>query len=233
MVAQRPASPRRISLIIPALNEAECIGPLLAEVPSGAVHEIIVVDNGSTDGTGAAAQTAGAQVVREDRRGYGYACAAGAAAAGGDLLAFMDGDGSFVPAELSLLAAPLQRAAADMSLGSRLQAGDLLDAMPAHQLLGNRFVAWILNRRFGLSLTDLGPFRVIRRDLFLSLEMQEFTYGWPVEMIVKAARRQARILEVPVTYRKRFAGRSKVGGTVRGTLLAAYRFSRVIVRYAF
>ena len=157
----------RVSLIIPALNEAECIGPLLAEMPDGVVHQIVVVDNGSTDGTGEAAQAAGAQVVREARRGYGYACAAGVAAAGGDILAFMDGDGSFVPGELAALLAPLGAGAADLALGSRFLGGMAPGAMPPHQLFGNQLVAKLVGARFGLRLTDLGPFRVIRRDLLL------------------------------------------------------------------
>lgn len=222
-----------VSLIIPALNEAECIGPLLAEAPEGIAHQIIVVDNGSTDGTGEAAQAAGAQVVREERRGYGYACAAGVAAASGDILAFMDGDGSFVPGELAALLAPVSAGIADLALGSRFLGGMAPGAMPPHQLFGNKLVAKLVGARFGLRLTDLGPFRVVRRDLLQSLEMQEFTYGWPLEMIMKAVRRQARVAEVPVTYRRRFAGQSKVGGTLRGTVLATYRILRVTLRYGF
>ncbi len=222
-----------VSLIIPALNEAGSIGPLLAEVPAGLVHEIIVVDNGSTDNTGDAARSAGAIVVREERRGYGYACAAGVAAAQGDILVFMDGDGSFAPGELPSLLAPLHRGEADLVLGSRPLGGMDLDAMPVHQRGGNRLVVWLLGRLYGVRLTDLGPFRAIRRDLLLDLKMQEHTYGWPVEMMVKTACRHARMVEVPVSYRRRTAGQSKVGGTVRGTVLAAYRIFRVTFRYAW
>jgi len=221
-----------VSLIIPALNEAGSIGPLLAEVPAGLVDEIIVVDNGSTDATGDAARSAGAKVVTEPRRGYGYACAAGVAAAHGDILVFMDGDGSFAPGELPILLAPLNSGQADLVLGSRTLGGMALDAMPVHQRAGNQLVVWLLGRLYRVTLTDLGPFRAIRRDLLLDLTMKEHTYGWPVEMMVKAARRHARLVEVPVSYRRRTAGESKVGGTVRGTVLAAYRILRVTFRYA-
>ena len=221
-----------VSLIIPALNEAACIGPLLAELPPGLVQEVIVVDNGSTDGTGAAALAAGARAIVEPRRGYGFACAAGAAIAQGDVLAFMDGDGSFVPGELADLLAPMVNDAADLVLGTRMLGGMAAKSMPPHQIYGNRLVARLLRMLYGLHLTDLGPFRAIRRDLLLGLDLQERTYGWPVEMIVKTARRHAHIVEVPVTYRPRFAGESKVGGTVRGSALATYRIFRVTFQYA-
>jgi glycosyltransferase involved in cell wall biosynthesis len=223
----------RVSLIIPALNEAECIGPLLAAIPSGIAQQVIVVDNGSDDGTGEAARAAGASVVWEPRRGYGYACAAGVVVADGTVLAFMDGDGSFVPKELYRLLEPLENREADLVLGSRMLNSLPSDAMPPHQLFGNKFIAWLFNQLYSVHLTDLGPFRAIHRDLLISLDMREYTYGWPVEMMVKVARRQMRIVEVPVTYRPRFAGESKVGGTVRGSVLAAYRIFRVIFRYAF
>ncbi len=221
-----------VSLVIPACNEAECIGPLLAEIPEGLVEQVIVVDNDSTDGTAEIARQAGAVVVSEPRRGYGYACAAGAAAASGELLAFMDGDGSFVPGELTRLLQILEDGQTGLALGSRnlqpLPAG----AIPPHQLFGNRLVAWLLNRIYSIHITDLGPFRAIRRDLLASLEMHEFTYGWPVEMMVKVARRKLPIQEAPVTFRPRLGGKSKVGGTLRGTLLATYRIFRVILSYS-
>jgi glycosyltransferase involved in cell wall biosynthesis len=222
----------QISLIIPALNEADCLAPLLAEVPRGVAHEVIVVDNGSTDDTAGVARRCGARVVLEPRRGYGHACAAGMAAASGEVLAFMDGDGSFVPTELAMLLAPLQSNDADMVVGSRMRGGMTAGAMPPHQVVGNQLIAWLMHRLYGLALTDLGPFRAIRRDLLGALNLQELTYGWPVEMLVKAARHHARILEIPVSYRARFAGQSKVGGTVRGTVLATYRILRTTFRYA-
>jgi glycosyltransferase involved in cell wall biosynthesis len=222
----------RITLIIPALNEAACIAPLLAELPAGLVHELLVVDNGSTDDTAGAARGAGAQVIIEPRRGYGYACAAGVAAASGDLLAFMDGDGSFVPGELATLLAPLLDGSADLVLGTRMRGGMTAGAMPLHQRFGNQLIARLMHRLYGLHLTDLGPFRAVHRDLLSTLDMREMTYGWPVEMIVKAACQGARIVERPISYRPRSAGVSKVGGTVRGTILATYRILRTTFRYA-
>jgi len=220
-----------ISLIIPVLNEAACIGALLAELPPAVAHEILVVDNGSTDATAAIARGAGVRVVSEPRRGYGYACAAGAAAASGEVLVFMDGDGSFVPEQIALLVGAIA-AGADLALGTRMQGGMVAGAMPPHQLHGNRLVAWLVRRIYGVPLTDLGPFRAIRRSLLGQLDMRERTYGWPIEMIVKAARQGATIVELPVGYRPRFAGHSKVGGTVRGTVLATYRILSVTLRYS-
>jgi glycosyltransferase involved in cell wall biosynthesis len=221
-----------VTLIIPALNEAACIGPLLAELPPGLVQDLLVVDNGSSDDTAGAARQAGARVVAEPRRGYGYACAAGAAAARGEILAFMDGDGSFIPAELRALLGPIRDGSADLVLGTRMRGTMAAGAMPPHQRLGNRLVARLMTLLYDLPLTDLGPFRAIRRDLLEALDMREMTYGWPVEMIVKAARAEARIVELPVSYRPRLAGQSKVGGTVRGTSLATYRILRTTFRYA-
>lgn len=223
----------RASLIIPALNEADCLGQLLAEVPAAQLHQVIVVDNGSTDDTAEVARESGALVIEEPRRGYGFACAAGSAAAEGDVLVFMDGDGSFVPGELVDLLMPVAQDQVDLVLGARRFQGSKSEVMPPHQRFGNHLFAWWLRRRYGLMLTDLGPFRAIRRELLLALDMQEHTYGWPLEMIIKTARARKRLLEVPVTYRPRFAGQSKVGGTLRGSVLSAYRYFRVMFRYAF
>lgn len=222
-----------VSLVIPALNEAECIGRLLAEVPHHLLHQLIVVDNGSTDDTIQVARAGGAQVITEPRRGYGYACAAGAAVSDGDVLVFMDGDGSFIPAELPNLVALLADGKADLVLGSRMLKNSGQIAMPTHQRFGNLLFAWLLRRRYGLALTDLGPYRAIRRELLLELNMQERTYGWPLEMIIKTARLRKPIVEVPVNYRPRFAGQSKVGGTLRGSILTGYRFLSVMLRYSF
>ncbi|MCX6032060.1 MAG: glycosyltransferase family 2 protein [Chloroflexi bacterium] len=224
----------RTTVIIPALNEAGNIGRLVAEVLATAAVDVIVADNGSTDATAAEARAGGATVVAEPRRGYGYACAAGVAAAGdADILAFLDGDYSFLPAELPRLLAPILAGEADLVLGSRPAGHIARGAMPPHQRFGNWLVARLMNRLYGLTLTDLGPYRAIRRSLLAQLDMQEMTYGWPTEMIVKAARQGARIVEVPVSYHSRRAGRSKVSGTVRGTLLAARYILGVTLRYAW
>lgn len=225
--------PPTITLIIPALNEAECLPALLQETPHALLHETIVVDNGSTDATSAVARAAGAVVVSEPRRGYGYACAAGVAAATGDILVFMDGDGSFVPDELQGLVESIIAGQADLVLGTRLRGGMSTGAMPLHQRFGNHLVAWLVRRFYRVDLTDLGPFRAIRRDRLAGLQMQERTYGWPIEMLVKAAKQRLRLLEVPVRYRPRLAGQSKVGGTLRGTVLATYKILRVTFRYVW
>lgn len=223
----------RTSLIIPALNEAESLAMLLAEIPPTLVEQIIVVDNGSTDTTAQVGRDYDAHVVNEPRRGYGYACAAGSLAAQFEVLVYMDADGSFLPAELPSLVDPIRNGQADLVLGSRLLGGLQPGAMPAHQRFGNWLVSWLFGFFYGVHLTDLGPFRAIRRDLLLSLHMRELTYGWPVEMMVKAARRGNSILEVPVTCRPRTAGKSKVGGTIRGSILATYHILRVVGRYAW
>jgi len=222
----------RVSLIIPALNEAECLGQVLTEVPIDQLHQVIVVDNGSTDNTADVARAAGAIVVEEPQRGYGFACAAGLAIAEGDVLVFMDGDGSYIPSELTDLMTPINQDKADLVLGARKLQVSESDLMPPHQRFGNHLFAWLLHRRYGLALTDLGPFRAIKRELLLEMDMQEHTYGWPLEMIIKTVRARKRILELPVTYRPRIAGKSKVGGTLRGSILTAYRFFRVILRCA-
>ena len=187
----------RSTLIIPTLNEAESIGPLIAEVPPGLLDQVIVVDNGSTDGTGEIARQAGVRVIQEPRRGYGYACAAGAAAADGEILVFMDGDGSFLPGEFPGLITPIEQGQADLVLGSRVLTNPRPDAMPSHQLFGNRLVVWLLRMQFGIHLSDLGPYRAIPRELLASMQMQELTYGWSLEMIVKAARWVNRWLNSP------------------------------------
>jgi glycosyltransferase involved in cell wall biosynthesis len=232
-----PLEAATVGVIIPALNEAGNVGPLVREVlaqPVRRVHwRVIVVDNGSTDDTAAVAQRAGAEVVREPRRGYGWACAAGVAAAGGaDVVCFLDGDYSFLPAELPRVVVPVLDGAADLALGSRALGRVAPGAMPPQQRFGNWLGAALLRLLYGLRVTDLGPFRAIRRDRLLALDMREMTFGWPTEMTVKAARRGARITEVPVSFHPRRAGRSKVSGTLRGTLLAGYHILSVTFRYA-
>jgi len=225
--------PLTVTVIIPALNEAGNIAELVAAVLAQNVAQIVVVDNGSTDDTGASARAAGALVVREDRRGYGHACAAGVAAADGDILVFLDGDFSFLPEELPRLIEPIQRGGADLVLGSRTLGHIQPGAMPPHQRFGNQLTAGLMRLLYRLAVTDLGPYRAIRRELLLGLGMAEMTFGWPTEMIVKAARQAARIHEVPVSYAPRRAGKSKVSGTLRGSLLAGWYIIGVTLRYSW
>lgn len=224
----------RVTVIIPALNESGNIRQLVHDVQATVPAEVIVVDNGSTDSTAQEARQAGAKVVSEPRRGYGYACAAGVAESqDADVLVFLDGDCSFAPSDLPSLLAPIDDGHSDLVLGSRALGHIESGAMPPHQRFGNWLVSRLMNALYGLSITDLGPYRAIRRQLLMELDMREMTYGWPTEMIVKAARRKARIAEVPVSYHSRRFGHSKVSGTLRGTILATWFILGVTLRYAW
>jgi glycosyltransferase involved in cell wall biosynthesis len=223
-----------IAVIIPALNEGGNMRSLITEARETIPAQVIVVDNGSTDMTSEEARAAGAQVVYEPRRGYGYACAAGVAAAqGADVLAFLDGDYSFLPSELPTILAPILAGEADLVLGSRWLGHIAPGAMPFQQRFGNWLAARLMNLLYGLSLTDLGPYRAIRRPLLMALDMREMTFGWPTEMMVKAAKQGVRLVEVPVSFHSRQAGHSKISGTLRGTLLAAWYILGVTLRYAW
>jgi len=226
----------KTAIILPARNEEIPLPGVMAEIPPGAADLVIVVDNGSTDGTARVARQAGAVVVAEPRAGYGFACAAGVRAAGeigAEALVFLDADGSFDPAQIPDLLAPLEAGRADLVLGSRPAGGMEPGAMPPHARFGNWLVAALMRLLYGLRVSDLGPYRAVRMALLAEMEMREMTYGWPTEMMVKAARRGARVVEVPVRYRVRRGGRSKVSGTIRGTLLATYAILFVTLRYAF
>lgn len=225
-----------VAVVIPARNEEEALPGVLAEIPAGVVDLVVVVDNGSIDRTAAVARAAVATVVHEPRAGYGYACAAGVRAAlaqGAEVLVFLDADGSFDAGQIPDLVAPLQAGQADLVLGSRPAGGMEPGAMPAHARFGNWLVARLMGLLYGLRVSDLGPFRAIRAGLLERLSMREMTFGWPTEMMVKAARLGGRVVEVPARYRVRRGGRSKVSGTVRGTLLATYFILWVTLRYAF
>jgi glycosyltransferase involved in cell wall biosynthesis len=225
----------KTAVIIPALNEAGNIARLVQETLLQPVDCVIVVDNGSTDDTAALASQEGAVVVTEPRQGYGYACAAGTAVAlreGADVLVYMDGDFSSLPGELTRLLEPIQKEEADLVLGSRTLGHIASGAMLPHQRFGNWLSARLMSRLYHIRVTDLGPYRAIHSDLMRSLDMQEMTFGWPTEMMVKVARRNGRILEVPVSWHVRRSGQSKVSGTLRGSFLAAYYILGVTLRYA-
>ena len=222
----------RVVAVIPARNEEGAISKVIAALPRDLVHRVIVVDNGSTDATAAVAEAAGAQIVSLAQPGYGRACAAGVAAASdAEIILFLDGDYSDFPEEAPRILEPILRGEADLVIGSRLRGRREPGALPAHQLFGNWLVSALMRLLYGLPITDLGPFRAIRADLLSSLAMREMTYGWPTEMMVKAARHGARVTEVPVSYRRRI-GTSKISGTIRGTVLATYYILGVTIRYA-
>jgi glycosyltransferase involved in cell wall biosynthesis len=223
----------KISVVIPTLNEEQAIGEVVSAVPSDRVHEIIVVDNGSTDDTANRASSAGARVIQESRPGYGSACLAGAtAAAGADVIVFLDGDRSDDPQQLQAIAGPILDNRADLVIGSRIKGILEKGAMPLHGRLGNRFIVFLLRRLYGANITDIGSFRAIKAQTLRDLKMEQMTYGWPVEMVVKAARRGLRIQSVPINYRKRL-GESKVTGTLRGTIQATYYMFLVPLKYLF
>jgi len=220
-------------VIIPALNEADAIGQVVRAVPTSGVKQVIVVDNGSSDDTVGQAMAAGARVVKEMRRGYGAACLAGArAAADADVLVFLDGDRSDDPSQLDIVAGPVQAGEADLVIGSRLRGTLEKRSMPLHGRLGNHLIVFVLRLLYGTEITDIGSFRAIRTRTLMQLHMEQMTYGWPVEMIVKAARRGLRLRSVPIRYRRRI-GRSKVSGTLKGTILATWYMFLVPLKYLF
>jgi glycosyltransferase involved in cell wall biosynthesis len=223
----------RVSVIIPTHNEAQAIGRVLSDLPSDLVTEVIVVDSNSTDGTPDMARRMGAQVILEPRRGYGRACLTGLAnTQNPDVVVFLDGDYSDRPSELPILLAPIIEGRADITLGSRLSLGNNAGALPWHQTIGNRLAAGLIRLLYGVKLSDLGPFRAGRADVLRELQLEEATYGWAVEMILKGAIAGFRIVEVPVSYYPRI-GESKIGGTIKGTIGAAWFILSRIVRYYF
>jgi len=220
----------RVSVVIPTYNEAGSIARVLDEIPPFLVAEVLVVDAGSTDGTREIAAARGAQVIVEPRRGYGRACLTGVAAAKDpDVVVFLDGDYSDRPRELGRLLDPLREGRADIVLGSRLAGGLAPGAMPWHAVLGNRLAAALIRWLYGVSLTDLGPFRAARAEVLRALELREMTYGWAVEMVTRGAMRGYRVLEVPVSYHPRI-GVSKISGTLKGSAGAAWYILTGIVK---
>jgi glycosyltransferase involved in cell wall biosynthesis len=225
-----------VSVVIPALNEEEPIADVVRECfATGIPREVIVVDNGSNDRTAKRAGEAGAKVISEPQRGYGRACAAGVRAISTecDTVVFLDGDGSDIPAFMNQLVDPIIRGTHDFVIGSRTRGQREPGSMNMQQIFAGRFAGWLLSILYGVPYTDMCPFRAIRRDALEKLEMREQTYGWNLEMQMKAARAKLRILEVPVDHRCRTGGVSKVSGTFRGTFVAGARILATLVRIAF
>jgi glycosyltransferase involved in cell wall biosynthesis len=226
-----------VSVVIPALNEEEPIAGVVREcLATGVPGEVIVVDNGSTDRTAECARAAGARVVTAPR-GYGRACAAGVhavsvARARDDIVVFLDGDGSDVPAFIPRLVEPITRGTHDFVLGSRTRGQREPGSMNFQQVLSGRIAGWVTQLLYGVPYTDMCPFRAIRCDALVNLNMREETYGWNLEMQMKAARAGLRIIEIPVNHRRRTGGESKVSGTLRGTFVAGARITATLFRVA-
>ncbi len=228
-----PARPR-VAVVIPTLNEEEPIGAVIRAVPRDAVDEIIVVDSGSEDRTVARAQDAGARVIVERQRGYGRACAAGARAARDcGVIVFLDGDGSDRPELVPLLLAPILGGTHDFVIGTRTRGEREPGSMTALQIVAGYGAGALMRLLYGIAYTDMCAFRAIRREALEQLGMREATYGWNLEMQMRAARAGLRILEVPVAHRRRLGGASKVSGTVRGTVKAALGIGLTFARVAF
>ncbi len=224
----------QVAIIIPALNEEGALPTLLAEIPAQIAKWVIVVDNGSTDATADVARATGAIVASEPTRGYGRACLKGfqtACELGATIVVYMDGDGSDDPADLAMMLAPLQEGRADVVVGSRVGPRSERGAIPPQARLGNWLVSHMISLLYRVQLHDIGSFRVIRCSVLADLKMREMTFGWPVEMLVKAARQGYRIQELPIHYRRRSHGRSKVAGTITGSIKAAYYMLSTTLRY--
>lgn len=221
----------RISVIIPALNERESIGQVVSSMPWPLIAECIVVDNGSSDGTGQIARDAGARVICAPR-GYGSACKAGAEAAlaTSSILVYLDGDGSDNIEDFHRVVSPIEEDRADFVLGSRIRGHPQPGSMLGSQILAAHLVGFLLLVLQGVRYTDMGPFRAIRRSSLRQLSMSETTYGWNLEMQIRAAQHKLRILEIPVDYHCRIGGVSKVSGNLRASLTAAVRILGVVFR---
>ena len=225
----------QVLVVIPAFNEARSIGMVVGDLPPADVDEVVVVNNASTDETEQNAKAAGATVLRENRQGYGWACLKGieyARTRNPEILVFLDGDYSDHPEEIHSLLAPIKEGKADLVIGSRMRGTREAGAMLPQAIFGNTLACFLMKILWGVRYTDLGPFRAIRFEKLLELDMQDKTYGWTIEMQIKAARLGFRITEVPVSYRKR-VGVSKITGTLSGTLKASYKILWTIARYAF
>lgn len=223
----------RIVVIIPALNEQDAIGEVLRHIPASLRAEVIVVDNGSTDQTAQVATKHGARVIREPRRGYGSACLAGLAAAGSpDLVVFLDGDASDVPEEMVSLVEPIIQDRADLVIGSRMSGQRKPGAMAPHAVFGNKLFAVLLRLLYRQQATDLGPFRALRASALRRLQMKDCGFGWTAEMQAKAARMKLRVVEVPVSYRRRI-GKSKISGSLWPSLQAGWVITTTLLKIRF
>jgi glycosyltransferase involved in cell wall biosynthesis len=221
-----------VAVIIPTFNEAESIGAVIREIPREAVDRVIVADGGSSDDTRERAREAGAQVLAVGR-GYGLACLAGAqAAAGTDILIYMDGDGADDPAAIAALIASLSSGDCDFVIASRSRGKRALGSMAAHQLVAGQVIGALTALLYGVRYTDMCALRAIRRDTLFSLGMREMTYGWNLEMQMRVARAKLRVREVPVDYRCRIGGESKVAGSLSGSLRAGAKILSTFVRIA-
>lgn len=222
----------KTTIVIPAFNEEQSVGAVLDEIPREHADEVVVVDNGSTDRTAAVAAAHGALTLREERRGYGAACLKGIEHTGDDtdVIVILDADLSDYPQDLPDLLMPIREDRADFVIGSRTMGRAEKGALPWNQRWGNMLAVFLMRLCYGHRFTDMGPFRAIRRDHLLSYGMEDPTFGWNVEMQVKALIAGSRIVEVPVRYRPRI-GKSKITGTVRGTVLAGTKIIMTIFRY--
>jgi glycosyltransferase involved in cell wall biosynthesis len=221
-----------VALIIPVLDEGETIAAVVRAVPRDVVDEVIVVDGGSADDTVARAKNAGARVIVEPRSGYGAACLAGVRATDRRVVVFIDGDGSDDPAEIPRLVRPIVAYEADFVIGSRSRGAREKGSMGFHQLIAGTIAGLILRALYGVRYTDMCPLRAIRRDALEQLDMREKTYGWNLEMQMRAARAGLRILELPVRHRNRAGGASKVAGSLSGSLKASWQIAAALVRIA-
>ena len=225
-----------IKVIIPAFNEQNSVGKVVRDIPKHLVNEVIVVNNASTDDTEVNARREGATVINEPRQGYGFACLKGIDYVKSDrnqipdIIVFIDADYSDYPEELPALLKPIQEEDADLVIGSRALGNREKGAMTFPQIFGNWLATNLLQLFYGVKFTDLGPFRAIKYQSLIALDMKDTTYGWTVEMQLKAAKQQLKCVEVPVTYRKRI-GFSKISGTVKGTFLAGYKILWTIFKY--
>jgi glycosyltransferase involved in cell wall biosynthesis len=227
-----PPQAAGVVVVIPAFNEAESIGLVVAELPRAVVNRVIVADGSSTDGTPECARKAGAEVIGVGR-GYGLACLAGAQAAeNDDIIVFMDGDGADDPAAIAALVEPIRAGEYDFVMASRAQGEREPGSMAAHQLLAGLVAGWLTGLLYGVRYTDMCAFRAIRRDTLLKLGMREMTYGWNLEMQMRVARAGLRVLEKPVAYRRRLGGESKVAGSLRGSIKAGLRIMTTFARVA-